>query len=89
MPKMGIYAIRDSVAEESGPLFVAKNDAVALRQYDALLRDADPKHKDEYELLCVGEYNSDEGTVLGLRPMKIDIADVNKIATMPVREGDL
>ena len=28
-----LYTVRDLVAEENGPIFTAKNDGVALRQF--------------------------------------------------------
>ena len=32
-----LYTIRDLVAEENGPIFTAKNDGVALRQFKEIL----------------------------------------------------
>lgn len=35
--KSNIYVIYDRVAEESGPIYEAKNDGVALRKYQATI----------------------------------------------------
>lgn len=51
---MNLYTVYDKVAEESGPLYEAKNDAVALRMVLKYLAD-----NPDYELFCVGEYNHD------------------------------
>lgn len=36
--KMRIYAIRDKLAKETGPLFEAKNDDVAMRNFDQVVQ---------------------------------------------------
>ena len=46
-----IYTIRDKVAEEVGPLFQAKNDAVAIRQFKQLVKDSE--NPEEYELFVL------------------------------------
>jgi len=56
---MRIYVIRDLVADESGPLFESKNDAVARRGY----RQALEKTRGglgEFKLMCIGEYDHDK-----------------------------
>jgi hypothetical protein len=54
-----LYVVRDRIAAESGPIFEAKNDGVARRNYERsfLSQDVDP---DEFRLLCVGVYNRDK-----------------------------
>lgn len=54
-----LYTIRDLVAEENGPIFTAKNDGVALRQFRDVLNTIqnDPE---EYKLYCVGSWNTDD-----------------------------
>lgn len=50
---MRVYMIFDRLAEEAGPVFEQKNDAVALRAYRKMLSNqgASP---DEYQLLWIG-----------------------------------
>lgn len=52
-----LYVIRDRVAEDSGPIFQAVNDGVAIRSYRAFMAQS-PVEKDEYMLLCVGTFDS-------------------------------
>lgn len=52
-----VYVVFDRLATESGPLFEAKNDAVARRQYDQLLSKVG--RPDEYQLLCLGLMDHD------------------------------
>lgn len=56
---MNLYALFDPLAKESGPLWQAKNDQVAIRQAKSLLADMKLKVSD-FELLCFGEYYADE-----------------------------
>lgn len=51
---MRLYVIFDRVAEEAGPIFEAKNDAVAQRQLRALFVQDRVSRPDEYWLFCVG-----------------------------------
>ena len=60
--RMQIYAIRDFVAHESGPLFEAKNDEVALRQFDRLVKDSE--NRNDFELFCVGSYDHESDILL-------------------------
>lgn len=51
-----IYVVNDKMAEEAGPPFVAVNDNVALRHYRNL--GIPELVKNDYELLCIGTYDS-------------------------------
>lgn len=51
---MNLYVMFDRLAEESGPIFEAKNDAVARRSAKFLLKDADLA---DYQLLRVGTFD--------------------------------
>lgn len=53
--KTGVYVIFDKVAEECGPIFEAKNDAVAYRSF-AKLRDSADSPGD-FKLLKLGLFN--------------------------------
>lgn len=57
---MEVYTIYDTVAKESGPLFYAKNIAVAQRSFNNLLKDLDEETKKEYELVYIGVFNTSE-----------------------------
>lgn len=52
---MGVYTIFDKVAEDAGPIFTAKNDAVAARAARHALRDADVR---DFDLVKIGEYDA-------------------------------
>jgi len=52
-----LYCIRDRVAEDSGPIFQAVNDAVAARSYRAFMAQ-NQVEEDEYSLLCIGTFDS-------------------------------
>lgn len=54
-----IYTIRDHIAEENGPLFPAKNDAVAMRLYEDLLKSC-MACKQDFELICVGSWDTED-----------------------------
>lgn len=54
-----IYTICDNVAGQSGPVFQAVNDGVAVRQYRGLLVQNPHLNPDEYTLWCIGEYTDE------------------------------
>lgn len=56
---MKLYTIFDRVAEESGPVFEAKNDGVALRKFQALALNTEGAQPDDFKLLSVGEIDHD------------------------------
>lgn len=66
------YSIKDVLAEEFGPLFVAKNDAVASRMYKnvALQERVNPN---DYELWCVLLLDTDNGIVMENMPCEVQI----------------
>lgn len=55
--RIELYSIKDCVADEFGPLFQAKNLAVAIRQYKQLLSKAVDAR--DYELWRVGYLYND------------------------------
>lgn len=61
--KMKLYVIRDKVAEESGPVFEAKNDGVAWRKYQELLSQS--QFSGDYELRYIGSVDHDGDYVTG------------------------
>lgn len=56
-----VYTIKDKLAEECGPPFVAVNDKVALRKYKDLGIPESLKH--EYELLMIGLFDSKDCSI--------------------------
>ena len=54
--KFNIYTIYDKKAEEAGPLFIAVNDSVAVRNVCLTL--SDQLYPEDYELVQIGEYDS-------------------------------
>ncbi len=69
---MGLYVVYDKLAEESGPVFEAKNDQVARRAYNQILGQNKVNSADEYALYKVGEIEKEEMRVTG----KLDIVDM-------------
>lgn len=53
--KTGMYVIYDKVAQECGPLFEAKNDGVAYREY-ARLREG-TENPEDFQLLKMGLFD--------------------------------
>jgi hypothetical protein len=58
-----LYTVRDRVAEESGPIFQAKNDGIAYRAYSELLQSATNSKPDDYMLLHLGSYDNETTTI--------------------------
>lgn len=54
----GLYVVKDKLADEAGPPFTAVNDKVAVRHFNQM--NIPDTLRDEYELLCIGTYNSKE-----------------------------
>lgn len=51
---MNLYVIHDKLAEESGPLFEAKNDATASRSFNQLIEQNPGTRVTEFALLRLG-----------------------------------
>lgn len=54
-----LYSIYDKDAKEYGPLFNAKNDIVASRYVEQMMKEV--KFCDSYALYCMGEYDTEYG----------------------------
>lgn len=81
MAQMRMYAIYDRAAEESGPLFEAKNDSVAIRSYSQLLERVAPHDRDAYRLYCVGTYDRDTMVAVPFSsPSEIDFERLGAMA---------
>lgn len=57
-----LYCIRDVAAEDSGPIFHAKNNAVAVRNYQQMMKDT--PYSGDYKLLLLGSYDSDRTLIV-------------------------
>lgn len=62
-----IYSIRDSVADESGPLIIAPNDGVALRYLRQVLKDLPPGADTEFDLQYVGDWDNESGLIVSTK----------------------
>ncbi len=59
--KMRIYVVMDETAKESGPIYEAKNDGVALRNFKNLMsKTQDPS---EFILLYLGEIDHEKNEI--------------------------
>ena len=69
---IGLYSVKDVVAEEFGPVFMAVNDGVALRSFGKLIQEV--PEPQEYELYSVGVFKPDSGRIitLGDEPRKVE-----------------
>lgn len=77
--RMGLYTIFDRLAEQSGPIFEAANDAVANRQYRSLMDGAQVGQPQEYQLLKIGYLEHDTCLLEPVSPA----VDVTVIAQLP------
>lgn len=65
-----LYAIKDKVAEEFGPPFMAKNDAIAGRMARDLLKNT--PYPLDYTLEMIGNYDLSNGKLSQLEIIPID-----------------
>lgn len=70
-----IYTVYDRLAEEAGPIFHAKNDMVAQRKFTALIADESVLKATDYQLLCLGTFDSDTCKLIVL-DKPVDITEV-------------
>lgn len=63
---MNLYVIHDRVAQESGPVFEAKNDAVAVRNMRNTLLENQAAKPLEFALLRVGTINHETSVITPL-----------------------
>lgn len=73
---MNLYTVKDSVAEEFGPLFQAKNDGVATRMFLELLKQT--KQPFEYKLFMVGQFDHDTGLIDPVSPEPVVLSLVEE-----------
>lgn len=68
---VNLYSVFDILAKEYGPVFQAKNDAVASRNFKNFFIDNAVSNPEEYQLWQLGEYDVDEGVIT---PVKAIVA---------------
>lgn len=71
-----MYVVYDYVAQTSGPIFEARNDGVALRNFAEYLSKVPDLYREEQELFCVGQINHDN-QVIDTWPFQTIKAHVN------------
>ncbi|WNK13202.1 MAG: nonstructural protein [Microvirus sp.] len=75
--KLVLYAIKDTVGEEFGPIFGAKNDATAYRSFAQTM--ADNKYPQEFLLHSVGTYNTETGIIEAFpQPQTLKVIDMTE-----------
>jgi len=59
--KIGLFSVRDRVADDCIALFEAKNPGIAMRGYLAFIKDSRPKHtaEEDYELVHFGYWDNE------------------------------
>lgn len=58
-----VYSILDKVAEEFSPPFLAHNDGVANRHYQAFLSKNPPETRGEFALHCLADWDHKLGII--------------------------
>jgi len=66
-----LYCVYDALAEEYGPPFPAKNDAVASRKAKQMLQGYDLVGSPELKLFQVGSLDVSSGTLSGIIPREV------------------
>lgn len=66
-----LYVIQDRVAEESGPIFESKNDAVAHRNFTKIIQTS--TNPDDFKLIHVGEIDHDTNVITQLEIREVYI----------------
>ena len=57
--KVNLYTIYDVIAEESGPVFQAKNDSIACRICDNLISESNVTAVSDFHLWCLGCFDTE------------------------------
>lgn len=69
---MMLYVIYDKVACESGPIFEAKNDSVAFRDFTKVIQ-KDPINPADFELLRIGSIDHETNILSPEDPEPINL----------------
>lgn len=89
MVTIELYVIRDVVADDVGPVFQAKNEGVALRQYRNVLKDLNPAiSRHEFELWRVGYFSDKMELIPELKKIEVPLDVVVEKVQLKEFEGD-
>nr|WAE43840.1 MAG: nonstructural protein [Microviridae sp.] len=69
--KQNLYVIYDCVAQESGQVFEARNDGVALRAYGQAMTNC--SNPPDHTLLLVGNIEHDTGVIDSFLPSPVSL----------------
>lgn len=72
--KIYVYSIYDIKAEEYGPLFLAKNNDVAIRMIKNTIKDF--IYPQDYDLYCVGNFDSESGELYGILGLVCNLVSI-------------
>lgn len=61
--KVNYYGVYDSVAEEFGPLFQAKNDGTAMRIFNRIVDSSEEQDKSCYKLIRKFTFDTESGQI--------------------------
>lgn len=70
--KFELYSVKDCVAEEFGPIFQCKNDAVACRMFGNMFNVKEAK---DLSLFSLGFFDTEKGIAVH-RPKEVDTSNV-------------
>jgi len=65
-----LYSIKDRLAEEYGPIFQAKNKAIAERNFNNLVEDK-KLDEDEFNLVKVGNFDNETGRLTSIDELNL------------------
>ena len=75
---INLYCIYDLDAQEAGPLFEAKNDAVAQRNFSSVVSNSTTP--DRFTLYRVGTWDSESMVVSSTTPISLaNLGDINAV----------
>lgn len=75
---IGVYSIKDKAADEFGPPFLAKTDAVAMRMYNRLL-ETEKVTSADYVVYHIGDFDPVTGLIVSGDPRVVVIEMQKKI----------
>lgn len=69
--KLHVYSVKDTVANEFGPIWQAVNDGVAKRQFRHILDSTKGVRFDDFELWRLAEFYKDSGEIVVDKPQVV------------------
>jgi hypothetical protein len=81
MAKHMMYTMYDRVAEEYGPPWTARNDAVAVRQFMSGMKEN--PFTDDFWLYCIGSYDSNSGQLESTPHKRVSLSVKDHIEDTP------